>query len=197
MNSTNLKNLAVLTLTDPAEAARQLMAMNLGREVLWVAFALAIVLNTLLQTASNVVFPVIDSEFQGIANSLVLYVAIVGGGLFLSILAFYHVGRRMGGTGSFNDIMVLMVWLQFLRVAVQAAGLIFLMTIPVLSALLAFAAFVVGLYITVHFLDQAHRLGSLPRAVGVLFLSVLAIAALLILVLSLVGAPMLGLSAHV
>ncbi|TMV08528.1 YIP1 family protein [Ruegeria sediminis] len=197
MNPAFWRDLAVTTIKDPAQAARRLMALGLGREVLWLGLALAVVLNTLLQAASNLLLPVIGVETQGIVPSLIAYSAIVGGGLIVTILAFYHVGRALGGTGSFNDVMILMVWMQFLKVAVQAAGLILVLTIPILSALLAFAAFLIGIYISVHFIDQAHRLNSLSRAAGVLIASVLAIAVVSFILLSLVGGPIPGSVSHV
>lgn len=197
MNVAVLGNLALLTVKDPAEAARRLLTLNMNREALWVALALAVVLNTLLQVLSNVLYPVSDPDMQDLAGSITLYVAVVGGGLVVSIAAFYQVGQKMGGKGSFNDIMILMVWLQFLRVAVQAFSLLLLISVPGLLDILAFAAFLLGLYITVHFIDQAHRFGSPLKALGVLVLSALAIAVVITILLSLVGGPMLGIPAHV
>ncbi|MEX0368494.1 Yip1 family protein [Ruegeria sp. HKCCD8929] len=193
MNSTAYwRDLVVTTVTDPAEAARQLMALGLGRDVLWLALALAVVLNTTIQAASNVLFTTIDPAFQGIALSLVTYAAIVGGGLILTIFTIFHIGRLMGGQGAFEDVMVLMVWMQFLRVLVQAAGVILLLTVPFLSVLLALVAFLIGVYIFVHFIDQAHRLGSPGRAAGVLIASIVAIAIVSFILLSLVGGPIPG-----
>ena len=197
MTQINLRDLTVMTIKDPAQAARYLLALGLGREVLWLGLLLAVVLNTMLQAASNLLLPVIGFELQGIAPSLVVYAAIVGGGLVVTTFAFCHVGRLLGGRGTFYDVMVLMVWMQFLKVVVQAAGLILVLTIPILSAVLAFAAFLVGLYITVHFIDQAHRLNSPARAVGVLIASVLAVAIVSFILLSLVGGPIPGSAAYV
>ncbi len=197
MNATYLRDMTVLTVTDPAEAARRLMALQPGREVLWLALALVVVLNTFLHAVSNLLVPVQAPELQPLSESLVLYVLVAGGGLVLSILAFYHVGSRMGGTGTFNEIMILMVWLQFMRVLVQAIMVVLLISAPVLSALAALAAFILGIYITVHFLDQAHRFGSPATAVGVLVLSALAIAVVLVVLMTLIGGPMMGTPANV
>lgn len=190
-------DLAKKTVVDPAEAARRLLALDLGREVLWLALALAIVLNAALQATSNLILSSMGVEVPALVGSVIPYAAVVGGGLIVTIVAFHQIGIRMGGTGTFSDVMVLLVWLQFLKVLVQAAGMIFLLTVPILSALLSAVAFLVGIYITVHFIDQAHRLNSLAVATGVLVLSILAIAVLAILLLSLVGGPITGTPAYV
>ncbi|MEX0307628.1 MAG: Yip1 family protein [Ruegeria sp.] len=197
MSSATLMNMVVLTVSNPSEAARQLLALKLSREALWVALALAVVLNAFLHVLSNTLFPFPDSDLQELTDSLVVYLAIVGGGLVISIAAFYQVGRKMGGTGSFNDIMTVMIWLQFLRVLAQALTMVLLMVMPVLVAILAIGAFLLGLYITVHFIDQAHRFGSPLKALGVLVLSALAIAVIISVLLSLFGGPMLGIPANV
>ncbi|MFC3616503.1 Yip1 family protein [Lutimaribacter marinistellae] len=197
MNFAFWRTLAVTTVTDPASAARQIMAMEFPREVLWLALALAVVLNTTIQAAINVVFPPVDGMLPGVGTGLGAYAAIVGGGLILTIISLHRVGRWMGGQGTFNEVMALMVWMQFLRVVVQAASFVLLLTVPILSALLALAAALLGLYIFLHFIDQAHRLGSIWRAAGVLIVSVFAIAFVLFVLLSLAGAPITGSAAYV
>lgn len=197
MTTISLRALVATTVTNPAEAARQLLSLNLARETLWLALALAIVLNATLHVLSNILVPVNDPDLQILTNSLVAYVALAGGGLLLSIAAFFYVGRKMGGAGSFEDVMILMVWMQYLRVLVQVLSLIFMLAIPGLFGILALAAALLWLYIIVHFIDQAHRFGSPLKAFGVLILSALAIAVVVTVLLSLVGGPILGIPANV
>ncbi|MEY8841554.1 Yip1 family protein [Cribrihabitans sp. XS_ASV171] len=197
MNFAHWRTLAVTTVTDPAAAARQIMSMDIPREALWVALALAVVLNTTIQAAMNLAFPPTEGMLPGMGPGLGAYAAIVGGGLILTIVAIHRVGRWMGGQGSFTDIMALMVWMQFLRVFVQAAGFVLLLVVPILSALLALAASLIGLYIFLNFIDQAHRLGSIWRAAGVLIVSVFAIVFALFILLSIAGAPLTGSAAYV
>ncbi|WP_170606989.1 YIP1 family protein [Ruegeria arenilitoris] len=197
MTGISLRALVMTTVTNPAEAARQLLALKLNRETLWLGLALAIVLNSLVHVVSNMLAPLQDPDLQALAGSLVLYVVLAGGSLLLSIAAVYQVGRLLGGTGSFEDVMILMVWMQFFRVLVQVFSLILMLIMPGLFAVLAFAAALFMLYVVVHFIDQAHRFGSPLKALGVLVLSALAIAVIVIVLLSLVGGPMLGTPAYV
>ncbi|NDW43365.1 YIP1 family protein [Ruegeria sp. PrR005] len=197
MTPSEIRRLALLSITNPAQAARDVMALNLGRETLWLGLALAVVLNALLHGLSNLAFGPMSMPLPGMPVSVVGYGALMAGGLMLTILAVHRVGRWLGGQGSFGDVMALIVWMQLLLVVVQAVTLVLALTIPILSALLALAANLVALYVFLHFIDQAHRLGSLMYAAGVLVLSILAIAFSLFVLLSLAGGPIPGAPPHV
>lgn len=192
MIADNWRTLAITSVTDPASAAQVLLRLNPGRDVLWLGLALAVVLNTMLYALSQLIPGYSQTPMPGMPSSAIGYGGIVGGGLILTIFAVYRVGRMMGGQGSFDDVMILMVWMQFLRVAAQFAALVLALTVPFLSVLLVFVATIIGVFIFLHFINQAHRLGSLWNAAGVLIASVFAMAIALIILLSLVGGPIPG-----
>ncbi|WP_050931715.1 Yip1 family protein [Aestuariivita boseongensis] len=187
----SLKDLVVLTIQDPAEAARQLMALKLDRGTLWTAVFLMAVLNTLLAGLNNLLLPG-TSPFPGLFDVPAAYFFMVAGGLVLTILAIFWGGRAFGGQGSMEDVMVVIAWLQFMRVLVQAVALVLLLTIPVLSMLLVLAAAFVGLWILVHFVDQAHRFGSLGKAAGVLIAAFVCMVVGLSILLSMIGVGAVG-----
>lgn len=196
MTVLNLRDLAVLTIKAPAEASRVLLGMDIPREALWTGLALVAVLNGLLFTLSNLLVPG-PSPLPEIFLVPALYTVVVAGGLVLTVYALFWTGRFMGGTGSLDDIMLTILWLQGLRVALMVVVIVLILTVPVLSALLVFAASIYGLYILLHFIDQAHRLNSLAKSAGVLVASMAAIVLGLTLLISLFGGPISGLSAYV
>lgn len=187
----SLKDLALLTMQDPAEAARQLMAIQLDRGTLWTAVFLVAVLNTLLAGLNNVLMPN-TTPIPGLFDVPAVYFFFVGGGLVLTILTLFWVGRAFGGEGSMEDIMVVVVWLQFMRVLVQATALVLLLTIPMLSILLILVAALVGIWILVHFVDQAHRFGSLSKAAGVLIAAFIGVVVGVSILLSMIGVSAVG-----
>lgn len=198
MTSPDLRQLAVTSVADPAAAARSLMALALPRAALWTALLLVAVLNTILFGLSHILVPAPEPvQMAGLFSSPIAYFVLVSGGLVLTIYAIFWTGRLLGGSGALEDVMVLIIWLQGLRVLVQAAALVLLLVLPMLSMLLIFAAALIGLYILLHFVDQAHRLNSLGRSAGVLIASVVAIVVGLSLLLSLIGGPMIGAVPHV
>ena len=191
MTAASLKDLAILTLKDPAAAARILMGLQLERGTLWSALFLVVVLNTVLQTGSNLLLPG-PSGFPAMFDVPAVYFFFVGGGLILIVLTIYWAGRAFGGQARMEDVIVLVVWLQFLRVIVQLAVLVLLLAIPVLAALLVFAAALVGLWILAHFVNEAHRFDSLGKSVAVLIAAFIGMVVGMSILLSLVGVGAVG-----
>jgi hypothetical protein len=110
--------------------------------------------------------------------------------VFIQALAL--TGRLLGGSGGFAALLPVMVWFQVLRVAVQAASLLLLLTLPFLSLLFIMAAAVAGVYVLLHFLSEALRLGSLGRAAGAMILASLVVIVAASVFIALFGAPIPG-----
>lgn len=196
MMRTDLQGLVVSSVTDPASVARFLIDLHLSRETLWTGLALVAVLNTMLFGLSNMAVPA-PAPVPGMFNAPIVFLVFVIAGLLSTIYAITWTGRWMGGDGNVEDVTVVVLWMQILRVLVQAVSLVLLVLAPILSILLAFAAGLLGIYITLHFVNEAHRLASLGKAAGVLIASALAIVLALSLVISLFGGAAMEASSHV
>ncbi len=183
--------LAILSVKKPAEAARILIAMGFASGALWNALMLVAVGNTLLFALSD---QILDgpSPLPGVLNAPLVYFSVVAGGLALTALSVYWIGRWMGGMGTLADILVLITWMQMLRLLVQVVVLALVFVAPLLSAILVLAAGLVGVYMLVHFVNQAHRFNSSGKAILVLVVSLLAIVVGLSIILTLVGGPFVG-----
>ena len=107
-NTQSLRDLAILSVKDPADAARQLIAMQIDRGALWTALFLMAVLNTLLHGLSNVLVPA-PSPIPGLFDVPAVYFFFVSGGLVLIVLTIFWAGRAFGGQGSMEDVMVTIV----------------------------------------------------------------------------------------
>lgn len=196
MTFPNLQQLAVLTVKSPAEASRVLLGWNVPREALWTGLALVAVLNGLLFALSNILVPG-PSPLPDVFLVPILYSILVAGGLVLTIYALFWTGRFLGGTGSLDDIMLAILWLQVLRLVLMVVVLLLILTVPLLSVVLVFVGSIYGFYILLNFVNQAHRLNSLARSAGVLIAAMAAIVLGLTLLISLFGGPISGLSAYV
>jgi hypothetical protein len=192
----SLRALAVLTVTDPAAAARVVLGLDLPREMLWTALLLVSVLNTLLFSLNTMLVGG-TAGLPELFQSPAVYFFFVTGGLILIILSIFWTGRAMGGAGNMGDLMALVIWLQFLRVGVQAAVLVLMLAVPLLAALLVLAAAIAGVWILVHFVNAAHGFGSLWRAAGVLIAAFVGMVLGLSLILSLIGVSFVGSAAYV
>ncbi len=196
MNTPDLRELTIVTIRDPGAAARVLLAWPLTRETLWTLLVLIAVLNAVLFSLSNLLVPG-PSPLPGVLNHPLIYCAVVAGGLALSVYALLWAGRFLGGSGSLAGVMQVVLWLQVLRLLVQAVTLILVLTIPLLSVLLFFAASIYGIYILLHFIRQAHGLPSMGRAAAVVIVAMVAILLGLTLLMSLFGGPIMGSLAYV
>lgn len=193
MTQTMFKDLAIETLKTPDVAARHILGLRLEKDVLWIALALAVVLNTFLLSLQNVLVPPSDA-LPALFASPMLYMFTVGVGQIVFIYAVWLAGTWLNGLGTLPEVMSVLVWLQMMQVAVQAILVVLSVTAPALAVLLNMVALVYGLYILAHFIKEAHQLESLLRAAGVIFAALFAIAFSLSLVLSLTGGSQLGLT---
>jgi len=115
----------------------------------------------------------------------------------VTVFAITFTGNWLGGEGGLGDVLVLIVWLQALRLAVQLVATVLTLVAPGLALILLMAVNLYGLWIFVNFIDVAHRFGSPLKALGVIALAGIGIVLGLVLMLSLIGASTVGVSAYV
>lgn len=180
----------------PRDVARLLLSLRLSREALLLGFSLVVVLNALLFGITVLATPNTGAP-ASILNNPLVFMGLLGSALAMTIVALTWVGRAMGGVGRIEDIAVLLIWMQALRVLVQIAMLVLLPISMAFSTLLVFAASVAGVWMLVHFIDEAHGFGSLLRALLVLLFGVVGTALGLALFMSLIGATTIGLNGYV
>jgi hypothetical protein len=188
--------LAVNTVTAPRDVARLLLAMNLPSQALWLAFALVIVLNTLMFSASLLLVPADDMFGPVLANPTV-FGTMLAISVAALIVAVTLCGRPLGGRASYAEIAILVIWLQALRVLLQAVVALVGPISLFLSGVLISAASVLGIWIFVNFIDVAHETGSLLRAGLVLLLAVVGMMLGLSLIFSLLGVQTGGIPGYV
>ncbi|QBF31810.1 Yip1 family protein [Thalassococcus sp. S3] len=186
MMAINLRDLAVLSIKDPASAARILLELSPPREALWTGLLLTAVLNTMMLVLSNMILPG-PSPMPEVFNVPSIYLIAVAVGLVLISYSIFWTGRAMGGQGSIDDVMLLIVWLQALQVAVRALVLVLVLTIPFLAMLLVLASVFYGIWILIHFVDQAHRFGSLGRSAVAMFVAFVGLVLVLSSILAFLG----------
>lgn len=189
-------SLAWQSVTAPREVARLLLSLGLGREALLLSAALVLVLNTAFVRASAILTPP-DPSIAPFVEQPVLFFAGLAGTLVLAAFVLTWSGRAVGGTGRLEDIALTLIWLQALRALVQAAMLLLTPIAPALALLLSFGASLVGLWILINFLAEAHNFPSLGKAAFVLLLALAGMAVGLSFFLTLIGATASGMNANV
>ncbi|MDX1780022.1 MAG: YIP1 family protein [Thalassovita sp.] len=187
------KQLVIETLRDPRHAARIILSLRLETSVLWTALALIVVLNAILNGLTVPLLAVPDLMPVAFTSPW-LFAMILGGGIVIGIFVLTWVGRMLGGRAELADMLALVTWLQALRLAVQAVVFVLFFVSPGLGDVLALIAGLWGIWITVAFIDEAQKFGSILKSIMVLVISMLGVAFGLSFFLLLIGASSAGMS---
>lgn len=185
------QSLFVTTLRLPEEAANFILSLQLSRSELWLSVLAAAALNALITGLSIVLMP-LPAGWPNLFSNPLAYFVIVAGGLVLLGHVLTWSGRWIGGSGALDDLVKLMVWLQLVRVVLQAFGLVLVVAAPVLGALYGLATGLLSLWILLNFVKVGHSLESLGSAALVLFATFVGMIIGLSLLLSLIGVGSLG-----
>jgi len=188
----NLLSLAVQTIKAPQEGASTVLSFGLGRDVLLQLLALVVVLSVIVGQLG--VFALgggfEDGAMTGPFLMSPLMATFIQFALLIVLIVSIHViGRALGGTGSFEESLALVTWLQFILLCLQVIQFVFLLLFPVLGGLIGLASIAIFMWLLVNFVAVIHGFASL----GLVFAGVLISAFGILFAMSLVLA-MLGLS---
>ena len=180
MRSVSLQDLAVLSLTDPRAAARRILGAELSMAARWQVVALMSVLTAAITAGSLMLAPPDMPIPMFFANPLLMaaFVAVTMIGVAYASAAF---APAVGGRGRWEDVLILLAWVQALRVVAQLA-LAVLGLVPAgaaLGAILGLIVSVAGVWVSVMFVTEALRLSTPWK--GLLLLTVAGVAVILVL----------------
>ncbi len=196
MRAPVLRDLTAETVTEPRVAAARLISLGLPRHILWQGLVLAIVLNALAFWLGTMAAPA-PQPMPPMLGSPVMFALTLGCGAVITVFAITLTGKWLGGEAQLTDVLVLVVWLQCLRFVVQIAATVLSVILPGLALIALMAVNIYGFWIFLNFIDVAHRFNSLGKSMGVLLMAAVGIALGLVIMLSLIGATTVGVSAHV
>lgn len=179
--------MALQSIPEPRRVARDLFDQGLPRNTLWAILALILVLGAMLGVVSGLLFPVAP-ELEGtiIANPMLVAVAEASIAV-LTAFFVYWVSRAAGGTGSFEDGLVTVIWVNFVLLMVQTLVLILTFIAPGLAVLLWIFGSFAGIWIMSHFIAEAHGFTSAGRVFLGVVMTGLVAAVVLSVVLTLLG----------
>jgi ABC-type antimicrobial peptide transport system permease subunit len=179
--------MALQSIPEPRRVARDLFDQGLPRNTLWAILALILVLGAMLGVVSGLLFP-IAPELEGtiIANPMLVAVAEASIAV-LTAFFVYWVSRAAGGTGSFEDGLVTVIWVNFVLLMVQTLVLILTFIAPGLAVLLWIFGSFAGIWIMSHFIAEAHGFTSAGRVFLGVVMTGLVAAVVLSVVLTLLG----------
>lgn len=89
--------------------------------------------------------------------------------MVLTALAIYRIGRAFGGTGTFDQALLTVIWLQFVMFLLSLTVLVVAMFSLGTAALIQLAGFALGFWILTFFVTEMHGFTS-PGLVFVMIL---------------------------
>jgi hypothetical protein len=181
------------TITNPREGAEEVLALGVLREALWTILMLVLVLSiilgqvtTLLVAASTgtvVTGPLANPIVTGVLQLALLMVAIV---------AIHRIGRSFGGTGSLDEAILLVAWLQFVMVCIQVVQTGVMLVLPPLASIVGIIGLVLFMWLLTNFVAVIHGFRSLGLVFVMILFSMFVLAFALSILLTLLGVTVPG-----
>ncbi|MDJ0859858.1 MAG: Yip1 family protein [Dinoroseobacter sp.] len=190
-----LLSLVLESIRNPREAAATILNFAPSRDVLLQLLALVVVLSVLFGQVGVVLLGggLSDGALTGPIVLSPLTAAFVQFGLLVMLVISIHsIGRAFGGTGSFEETLLLVTWLQFILLCLQIIQLAALVLVPPLGGLIGLLSVGLFLWLLVNFVAVIHNFRSLGLVFAGVLISAFAIIFALSLILSMLGLAVPG-----
>jgi hypothetical protein len=189
----SLLQLAWTSIRTPRDGARAIKSVVLPRASRWEALLLIVVISVFLAQVSTYLVTGQATIVMGpfLANPIMACI-IQMSLLIIMVFAIYWIGRAMGGSGSFEDAILLVAWMQFVMVCLQAVQTVALLVMPPLASLIGVAGLGLFFWLLTNFIAELHGFRSLGRVFLMVIASIFGIAFGLSLILSLIGISVPG-----
>ena len=180
--------LARYSVQSPRDAARTILGLGIPDSARWLLALFVAVTSALLTHVAFNMLPVQERVFLAGAMSSPLRTAGLQV-LFLLITAagVHRIGQWRGGTGSFADALLLVGWLHFLLVCLQAVQIATFFVLPVLAEILGVIGIGLSFWLLSQFVAELHGFRSALRVfagiLAVLFAVALGASMLIILMM--------------
>ncbi|KPQ06155.1 MAG: Yip1 domain membrane protein [Rhodobacteraceae bacterium HLUCCA12] len=180
MNRDDITALVRLSVTEPEKGAQAVMALDPPLPARWMLMVFAVTLGVVLAY----LLPVIAGQGPDLPSPFAA--AMLQGGMNLvAVFLITGVGRLFGGTGRFEDALLLVGWLQLLMAGVQLVQLLVLLVLPPLGSVVMVAAVALFFWLLSGFIRALHGFQSrfvvLLGTLGTLFVAAFVMSVILIL----------------
>jgi len=176
------------TLSNPREGASTVLSMAPPLNALWLMFAIVVVLTLFMGEAVGLLSGISeDGPLTGAYGSPLLLGVVQGAFLCIMVFAIHHIGGWFGGTGRFEEALLLVVWLQFIFVCIQVVQIVALLVVPPLAALIPIVVIGLFFWLLVNFIAVLHGFTSLGMVFVMTIVSGVGVVFVLSLVLTMLG----------
>lgn len=172
----NLMSMVLRTIKNPREGAAEVLALGIPKAALWTIMLLVVVLSSFLSLITTLMVGAMGGQVpQGIFGNPITLGAMQFALLIVTVFAIFWIGRMFGGTGSLEESMLLVAWLQFVMVCLQVIQTLFFAIMPPIASLLGVLGLVLFLWLLTNFIAVLHGFKSLGQVFVMTMLSIFTI----------------------
>ena len=179
-----LAGLAQLTLQDPKQAARVLLAEGVPLRARSAGLLLVAILSAITASIQITGREALDPLSAFMLASPIRATIFQWLFLSVSVVLIHRVGRAFGGTGSLADALLIVVWLQVIMLGFQVLQLAVAPLAPAFSGLIGLVSFMIYLWLLTVFIAELH--GFVARGLVFLAMVITGVAAGFLLVVLLI-----------
>ncbi|MEO1026572.1 MAG: hypothetical protein AAFX07_13565 [Pseudomonadota bacterium] len=141
----SLVSQGVRAFREPREAAADVIALGVPRDVLVPGLMVIVILSVMLNALGEAVAPTPLASITHFQMSVFLLI------LFVSFAAaVFKVGQAMGGLGEWQDSLLLAIFFQAVFLPAQALQVLLIIIVPPIASLFGLAIFLFGLWVNVN-----------------------------------------------
>ena len=185
LNMRVLLQMAAQTLRNPQEGAHLVMGLALPSRVLWLFFALQLVLSAIIKT---IVFELFPQEGANLSANTAINLSIAEAVIaVILVFAITYIGRHFKGHGTFDQGLTLVLWLQFILLCMNVVQIGVMLILPPAGQVLTFLALALSFWLLAQFIAALHGFTSLGRIFLGIVLTLMAMAFLFNILFALLG----------
>ncbi|MCY3877295.1 MAG: Yip1 family protein [Rhodobacteraceae bacterium] len=181
--------LAYLTIVRPGQGVRiAVRFLNTSPIVRLECLLLIAILGTLATTLTVQLAPAMqDGATELLIASPINLTIIQIATMFIVAGFIFGVGKVFGGTGSFQECLGAIIWLQAMLLIVQLAQLVSVLVFPPITSLVTFGGLGIAFYLVISFIKEIHGFRSGLAVVMGVILTLFLIALTIVAFLPMVG----------
>ena len=182
-----LRELVRLSFAEPENGFRAVQALTLPITARWMLLGVAVLAGVVLAY----ILPVMTGQAEEMFAPFTFAIGQAGFNI-LAVLLLDRVGRMFGGTGSFEDAVLLVGWLQLLMAGLQGVQLLVMLVLPPLGALVLIVAIAAFFWMFSGFTCALHGFESRFMVLMAAFGTLFAVAFVVSLVMIILGVQIPG-----
>ena len=175
-----------MTLNTPEDAAERVLENHYARPVLVQAAIVVSIANVMLLAVASMMTPATAQANALQVTPFTLGLLITGSMLILAS-AISRAGKMLGGTGSFDGALTIVVWLQAVGLTFDVAQILVMLVSPFLAVLVGIGALMVLLWCMVHFVKVLHGFDTLGTAGAAFFIAMIGTIFAVVILMALLG----------